>query len=215
MLIIILAILFVIYLFTLSGNKLNTSITKIMRVFVFVLLPVLITLLTLSDFNIYPRGYWVTKGLFWAVAILMIILFGLGNKSALSKIERLVYGLFFYLPLAFILFLFIPFLGIGYGLLFYVSFIGDSSFIVYSDKNIRVQKQGVRFLGPDPPLEIYVKDGIFSHRDTVLPMKYNDKNDSLRVRRLNDSTYFLIHYSPDNWQIPSGSEEFRFSIRPK
>jgi hypothetical protein len=70
-------------------------------------------------------------------------------------------------------------------------------------------------MGPDPPLEIYVKDGFFSHKDTVLPMGYNAENDSLKVSKLNDSTYFLIHYAPDNWQVPDRFEEFMFSIKPK
>lgn len=218
MLIIILTIFLIIYLLTLgtmSGGKLNTTSTKIIRAFLFALTPVLIVLLIISRFNIYPRGYWVTKGIFWVVFFLMMILFGLGNKSVISKIERIVYGFFFYLPLGFIPILLIPFIGMGFALYIYVSFIGDKSLIVYSDQNIRVQKQGIRFLGPDPPLEIYVKEGFFSHKDTVLPVGYNIQKDSLGVRRLNDSTYILIHYSPHNWQVPSGSEEFIFSIKGK
>src|SRR5687768_16077226 len=148
MLIILLAALLLIYLFTIwtgSGNKLSTGITKTLRVLLFVLAPVLITLLVISQYNIYPRGYWFTKGTFWVVIFLMIILFGLGNKSVLSKIERIVYGFFFYLPLCFIPLMLIPFFGIAFALIFYVSFIGDG-FIVYADENIRIQKQGIRFL---------------------------------------------------------------------
>jgi hypothetical protein len=216
MLIIIIAILLIIYLITLltrSRNILNASTTKIIRVFLFVLTPVLIILLIISHFNIYPRGYWVTKIIFWVVIVLTMVLFGLGDKSTQSKIERIAYGFFFYLPLGCIPFLLVPFIGIGTALLFYVSFIGDKSFILYSDENIRIQKQGIRFLGPDPPLEIYVKEGLFSHMETVLPMGYNADDDSLRVRRLNDSTYLLTHYAPDNWQVPAGFEEFKFSIK--
>lgn len=217
MLIIILAALLLIYLFTIwagSGNKLSTGITQTLRVFLFVLAPVLIILLVISQYNIYPRGYWVTKGIFWVVIFLMIILFGLGNKSVLSKIERIVYGFFFYLPLCFIPLMLIPFFGIAFALVFYVSFIGDG-FIVYADENIRIQKQGIRFLGPDHPLGIYVKEGLFSHKDMDFPIGYNDKTDSLRVRRLNDSTYFLIQYAPDSYETPEGFKEFTFSIKPK
>lgn len=215
MLIIILGFIFVIYLLTLisGGRKLNIQTTKIIRIFLFVLSPILITLIIISQINIYPRSYWVTKVLLWIVVFLMMILFAIGNRLAINKYEKIVYRFFYYLPLGFIPFLLIPIIGVGTALLFYVSFIGDKALIVYSDESIRIQKQGIRFLGPDPPLEIYVKYGLFSHKDTVLPMGYNDKNDSLKVQRLNDSTYLLIHYSPDNWQVPSGFEEFKFSIK--
>ncbi len=218
MLIIILAALLLVYLFTIwagSGSKLNTGTTKIIRVVLFVLAPVLIILLTISQFNIYPRGYWFTKGMFWIVFFLMMILFGLGNKSVVSKIEKIVYGFFFYLPLGFIPIILIPFIGAGIVLIFYVSFIGDRSFIVYSDETIRIEKQHVRFMGPDPPLDIYVKEGLFSYKDTALDIEYNTKNDSMRVRRLNDSTYLLIHYAPDSWRVPEGFEEIKYSIKPK
>src|SRR5438128_215443 len=132
MLIAIIVLTLLIYLLpilTRSRNKLSIRATKIIRVFFFVLAPVLIAVLIFSQFNIYPRGYWVKKGLFWIVVFLMMILFGLGNKSALNRLERIVYGFFFYLPLGFIPLLLIPFIGPGVALLFYVSFIGDSSFI--------------------------------------------------------------------------------------
>ena len=218
MLFIILAVIAIIYLLTLftrSGRKLNARATRIIRVFLFFLAPVLIALLVISQYNIYPRGYWVTKGIFWVVFLLMMILFGLGNKSSLSKAERIIYRFFFYLPLGFIPFLLIPFIGIGTALLFYTSFIGDKSFILYSDENIRVQQQYIMFLGPAPPLDVYVKDGLFCRRDTVLPVMYNDRKDIIRVIRLNDSTYSLIHYSPDNWAVPAGFEEFKFSLKSK
>jgi hypothetical protein len=218
MLFIILAAIAVIYLLTLftrSGRKLNANTTKIIRVFLFVLAPVLIALLVISQYNIYPRGYWVTKVIFWVVFLLIMILFGLGNKSSLSKVERIIYKFFFYLPLCFIPFLLIPFIGIGTALLFYTSFIGDKSFVLYSDEHIRIQQQYVTFMGPGPPLDVYVKEGLFCHRDTVLPLNYNDRKDSILVTRLNDSTYSLIHYSPDNWAVPAGFREFKFSVKSK
>lgn len=215
MLIIIIGLILSIYLLTMTGSKLTIRATKFVRVFLFVIAPVLVVILIVSQFNVYPRGYWVTKGFFWVVIFLMMALFGLGNKSTINKFERIIYRFFFYLPLGFIPLLLIPFIGGGIAALFYVSFIGDKSFIIYSDENIRIQKQGIRLLGPDPPLEIYVKNDFFSHKDTILPMGYNDNTDSLSVLRLNESTYSLIHYSPNNWQVPTGSEEFKFSIDPK
>jgi hypothetical protein len=214
----LIALLLLIYLlsvFTSSERKLNIQTTKIIRASFLVLAPFLIALLILSRFNIYPRGYWITKILFWTVIFSMMILFRFGNRSTLNKFERILYKFFFYLPLGFIPLLFIPFLGGAIALLIYVSFIGDQSFIVYTDDNIRIEIQGVRFLGPDPPLEIYVKDGLFSHKDTILRMGYDSEKDSLSVRRLNESTYSLIHYSPDNWQVPAGFEEFKYSLIPK
>ena len=218
MLIVILVFIAIIYVLTLlirSGSKFNARTTNTIRVFLFVFAPVLTALLILGQLNIYPRGYWFTKGLFWIVVSLMMILFGLGNRSTFSKLEKVVYGFFFYLPLAFLPFLLVHVIGIGTALLFYVSFIGDSSLILYSDDHIRVQQQYIKFLSPNPPLEIFVKDGFFSHRDTVLAVMYSDKTDSLSVRQLDDTTYSLVHYAPESWEVPGGSEEFRFSIRSK
>lgn len=217
MLITIIGFILAIYLVTLvsGGRKLNIQTTKTVRVFSLVLSTVVIALLIMGQFNIYPRGYWVAKGLFWAAVYLMMILFAFGNRLVIYKIERIVYGLFFYLPLGFIPLLLIPVIGFGTALLFYVSFIGDKSFIIYSDKNIRIEKQDVRFMGPDPPLEVYLKTGLFCHKDTILPMGYNSKKDNIKVNRVNDSTYSLIHYSPDNWKVPNGFEEFRFQIKTK
>jgi hypothetical protein len=216
--IIILTVIAFIYLLAAvvpAEKKFSINATKTIRIFLFVLSPALIALLVLSRFNIYPRGYWVTKGIFCTVVILMMILFGLGNKSGLGKFERIIYGFIFYLPLGFIPLLLIPFLGAGIMLLFYVSFIGDGSFILFADENIRVEKAGVRFMGPDPPMAIYVKDGLFSYKDTVLPVMYDEMKDSLRVELVNDSTYFLTHIAPDSWQVPEGFTVYKYSMKSK
>ena len=215
MLIIVVSTLLSIFLLTLCttrGKKFKIATIRILRFFFVVFAPVLITLLIVKQFNIYPRGYWVTKVLFWVVFFLIMILFAFGSKSVMGKVERIIYRIFFYLPLWVIPFLSIPFIGGGTALLFYVSFIGDKSFIIYSDDHIRIERQGIRFMGPDPPLEIYVKNGLFSNKDTVLPIHYNGEEDSLRVTKLNDSTYLMVHFAPDNFNVPGGIEEFRFSI---
>ena len=215
MLVIVISALAIIYMLTIytgSGNKLSARATRIIRISLFILAPVLIALITISRYNIFPRGYWVTKAIFWSVIFMIMVLFGLGNRAALGKIERSIYKFFYFLPLAWIPFLLIPFFGFGVGIVFYVAFIGDESFIKYSDENIRIQKTGIRFLGPDSPLAIYVKDGLFAYKDTVFSTGYNAAKDSVHVRRLNDSTYFLIHYAPDNYQVPTGFEEYKFYI---
>lgn len=218
MLVIIISIAVAIYFITIttgSGNKLSSRATKIIRVVLFVLATALVVIMAVTHLNIYPRGYWVKKGLFWIVVFLMMVLFGFGNRSLVKGLERIIYGIFFYLPLWVIPFLLIPLIGPAIGLEFYVSFIGDKSVVVFSDENIRIEQQYIRFLGEDPPLEIYVKHGFLSSKDTVLPIMYNDKKDSIRVVKLTNSTYTLTHYSPDNWEVPDGSEQFNFSLKSK
>jgi hypothetical protein len=218
MLIIILAILFLIYLLTLmkgSIGRLNPQYTQFLRISLFISAPILIIVLIISRYNIYPRGYWFPRVLFWVVVFQLLILFGFGHRSKLSWIETKIYGFFFFAPLCFIPLLLIPFLGIAMALVFYVSFIGDKSFIIYSDRNIRIENEGIRLLGPDPALGVYVKEGVFCFKDTILTDGYDVQNDRLNVRKLNDSTYLITHYSPDNWQIPNGSEEFKYTLPSK
>jgi hypothetical protein len=145
----------------------------------------------------------------------MMILFELGNKSIIVNFERTIYKFFFYLPLAFIPLLLIPFFGIGISLIFYVSLIGDKSMVLYSDQKIRIEQQYIRFMGPDPQLDIYVKDRFFSYQDTTVPFTFNEMTDTLSVLKLDDSTYLLGHSSPKNWEVPTGYEEFRYSIDNK
>ena len=215
MLIIILAVLFIVYLLTLmkgSIGRFNPQLTQLLRISLFILTPVVTGIIIISTHNIFLRGYWFPRIFFWVVVIQMMVLFAFGDRDKLSWIESKVYGLIFYLPLCFIGFLLIPFIGIGFGLLFYVSFIGDNSFIIYSDQNIRIEKEGIEFMGPDPGLGVYVKEGVFCYRDTIFTNGYNEDKDRLSVRRINDSIYVFTHYSPGNEEIPGESEEFTYKL---
>lgn len=164
MLFTIIATIILIYILTLvskAHGKLSPKITHIIRISFFTLAPVLITILILRNYDTYPRGYWFTKILFWTVFFLMMILFGVCNKTIVTKFERVIYGLVFYLPLLYIPVLFVPFIGIGMFLLFYTDFIGDNSKIVYADSNIRLEQKYIPLLGPAPPLVVYTKRGLF------------------------------------------------------
>ena len=98
--------------------------------------------------------------------------YGLCNREYFTAIERTAYKVIFFLPLLFfLLFLFVPFLGIGYGLLFYVKFIGGNNFILYNDNNIRIEQSSIRFMGPNPRPILYVKKNITSFQDAYFAVR--------------------------------------------
>lgn len=215
MLFIILTTFGFIYLLSLFSDLrggLNGPVTRILRVALWFAVPLLITLLILRQYNIYTRGYWATRIFFWSVLLLIMLLFAFGNREAVKGTERLIYRIIFILPLASLALLPIPFFGVGIHLKIYITLIGDPSMVLYTDEKIRVEQQFVRFMGPNPPLDIYVKDRLFSYRDTVIDCQYGDKEDSLRVSQLNDSTYRLVHYAANNWRVPDKYEEFTFTL---
>ena len=215
MIVIILSTLILIYFFSIPAVrpvKFGRPVGLTCRIILLVAVPLLMALLVAESYNIYPGQYWVTKLIFWLVVFSCMIAYGLCDRSYFASFERMVYKIIFFLPLAFLLFLFIPFLGIGYGLRFYVSFIGDSKFILYNDNEIRIEQPYIRFLGPDPQPVLYVKKNLMSFQDTTLPFNYNDEKDKIVVTRRGDSSYTIILKSPDNRQVPAGTDTFYYDL---
>jgi hypothetical protein len=216
MIFIVLLFLILIYLFSIPKvrkAKFGRPTTLTLRVIIFVATLLLVTLLAAETYNIYPRQYWITKGLFWLVIFSCMSAYGLCSNHYITTFERVIYKVIFFLPLLFLLFLFVPFIGVGYGLLFYVRFIGDNNFILYSDNKIRIEQPYIRFMGPDPHPILYVKKQFTSFQDTTLPFGYDEEKDKIEVITQGDSAYIVILKSPDNWQVPTGTDTFLYNLK--
>ena len=206
----------IIYFFSIPivrKQKLGNKVIRVLRIIIFIATPLLAAILIAQSFNIYPRGYWFTKGVFWLVIFSCVSLYGLCKKEFFWAYERMIYKIIFFLPLLFLIFLFVPIIGIGYGLIFYVKFIGDDKLILYNDKNIRIEQPYIRFMGPNPQPILYVKQKLISYQDTLLPIGYDDAKDTIVVKRLSDSTYTITFKSPNNWQVPTGSQSFQYNLK--
>lgn len=218
MIFIILTALLLIYLFSIPkvwAAKFGRKVVLALRIIILVATPILIALLFAETYNIYPREYWITKGVFWVVIFSCLSVYGLCNREYLSNLERTVYKIVFFLPLAFFVFLLVPFIGVGYGLLFYVKFIGDNKFVLYSDDKIRIEQPYIRFLGPDPQPILYVKNKLTSFQDTTLPFGYHEETDKIEVTKQANSSYTILLKSPNNWRVPDGIDTFYYSLRYK
>jgi hypothetical protein len=211
MLIIAVVGLIFIYVLTLAfKNKVSfsTPVTRGLRLVQLTLLLTLMALFLLSLYNTYLRNYWIPKIIFWLWFILVMLLFGFGNKKNIYKFENLSYKILFFLPLTFIPLLIIPFIGIGIALRFHVSFIGDNSMILYSSNNIRIEQSYIRFMGPDPPIEIYTKKNLFSYKDTILPIQFNEKLDSLKVTEFASDSIKIAYFKNPKSDLAVPVEEF-------
>lgn len=192
--------------------KFGANVALTLRIIIIVATPILLTLLILEKYNIYPRQYWIIKGLFWLLCFSCMTAFGLCSREYFRTFERAIYKIIFFLPLFFVLFLFVPFIGIAYGLVFYVKFIGDNKFILYNDNEIRIEQPFIRFLGPNPQPILFVKKELTSFKDTTLPFGYDEAKDKIEVTKNSDS-YIIILRSPNNWQVPTGTDTFHYKLR--
>jgi hypothetical protein len=216
MIIVVLFILILIYLFSIPKirkAKFGHSAALTIRLIVILSAIILLALLVAETFNVYPRQYWDTKVFFWLFIFSSMSAYGLCNSKNFTRFERVVYKTVFFLPLVFLLFLLVPFIGVGFGLLFYVKFVGDNKFILYSDKNIRIEQPAIRFMGPNPHPVIYVKKKLTSFQDTALPFGYDESKDKIEVTNRGDKSYVIILRSPDNWQLPTGVDSFRYNLK--
>ena len=218
MIFIILTALILIYLFSIPNirrTKFGRKVVLTLRIIIVVAAPILIALLFAETYNTYPREYWITKGIFWIVVLSCLSAYGLCNRQHLSNLERAIYKVLFFLPLVFLVFLLVPFIGIGCGLIFYVKFIGDNKFVLYSDNQIRIEQPYIRFLGPDPQPILYVKNKLTSFQDTTLPFRYHEETDKIEVTKQGNSSYTILLKSPDNWQVPDGIDTFYYHLQHK
>ena len=107
MIFIILTALILIYLFSIPKirtPKLGRKVVLTLRTIILLATPILIVLLFAETYNIYPRHYWVTKGLFWLVILSCMSAYGLCYRQYFSNSERAVYKVVFFLPLFFFCF---------------------------------------------------------------------------------------------------------------
>jgi hypothetical protein len=216
MIVIFLLILSLIYLFSIPKirkAKFGRPIALTLRLILFLAIPLLVALLIAETYNVYPKQYWFTKGLFWLVLFSCLTAYGLCNRKYFTTIEWVIYKVIFFLPLLFLLFLFVPFIGIGFGLIFYVKFIGDNKFILYSDDKIRIEQPYIRFMGPDPQPILYVKNQFTSFQDITLQFGYHEETDKIEVIKQRDSSYMIILKSPNNWRVPDGVDTFFYKLR--
>ncbi len=212
----VLIVLLLIYLFSIPKvrkAKFGRSVALTTRSIIILSGTILLTLLIADTYNIYPRQYWFTKAIFWLFIFSCMSAYGLCNTKNFATFERVIYKAIFFFPLVFLCFLLVPFIGIGFGLLFYIKFIGDNKFILYSDNNIRIEQPSIRFMGPDPQPILYVKKGLISYQDTTLPFRYNELKDSIEVVRREDSSYTVVLKAPDNWEVPTGTATFLYYLR--
>lgn len=198
-----------------NGYRLGKPAIRVLRIVNYTLVLTLVIVLIAADYNIYPRWYWFTKVLFCLALFSCMLMYGLTQRVFLKKLEALVYGIIFYVPLLFVVFLFVPFLGFLIALFIYTNFIGHTSFILYNDNRIRIEKPYIRFLSPDPRPVIYVKQGLTAYKDTELPTGYDDRKDAIIVKRVSDNSYVIVVKSPDNWQVPTGEETIHYTVGEK
>jgi hypothetical protein len=218
MLYLIITILTIIYIFSIPvirKKKFGNRTISTLRIIVFSATALLVVILIAESYNIYPREYWFVKGLFWVIVFSCMIIVGLCKTESINSIEKRIYRIIFFLPLIFVIFLLIPFVGVAYGLFFYVKFIGDKEFILYNDNQIRIEQPFVRFLGPNPQPIIFIKNELTCYKDTTLPFGYDDAKDKIDVIKNDDTTYKITIKSPNNWQIPSGTESFIYHLKNK
>ena len=218
MLFIILTILATIYCASITvvrKRKFGFKVVKALRIIIFIATPILAATLAAKSYNIYPREYWFTKGIFWLVFFSCMSTYGLCKSELLGKYERTIYKIVFYLPLIFLIFLLVPFIGIGYGLIFYVKFVGDNKFVLYSDNKIRIEQPYIRFMGPNPQPIVYIKQKLISYQNTILPIGYDDEKDTMEVKINSDSTYIITFKSPNNWQVPTGTQSFQYNLKKR
>lgn len=218
MLFIILTILMTIYFASIPvvrKRKFGLNVIKTLRILILIATPILVATITAQSYNIYPRWYWFTKGIFWLVFFSCMAIFGLCKSDLLGKFERTIYRIIFYFPLVSLLLLLVPFIGIGVGLIFYVQFVGDNKFVLYSDNKIRIEQPFIRFMGPNPQPIVYVKQKLTSYQDTTLPIGYDDVKDTVEVKISNDSTYNITFKSPNNWQVPTGTQSFLYNLKDR
>jgi hypothetical protein len=216
MIFLVLIVLLLIYLFSIPKvrkAKFGRSVALTTRSIIILSGTILLALLIAETYNIYPRQYWITKGIFWLFIFSCMSAYGLCNTMNFATFERVIYKTIFFLPLIFLCFLLFPFVGIAFGLLFYVKFIGDNKFILYSDNNIRIEQPYIRFMGPDPQPILYVKKGLISYQDTTLPFSYNELKDNIEVVRRDDFSYTVVLKAPDNWEVPTSTATFLYHFR--
>jgi len=216
MIFVFLFILLLIYLFSIPKvrkAKFGRSVALTTRSIIILSGTILLTLLMAETYNIYPRQYWVTKGIFWLFVSSCMSAYGLCGAKNFATFERMIYKTIFFIPLIFLCFLLVPFIGIGFGLLFYVKFIGDNKFILYSDNDIRIEQPSIRFMGPNSQPIIFVKKNLISFQDTTLPWGYDEAKDKIEVTNRGDASYMIILTSSDNWQVPTGIDTFRYKLR--
>lgn len=198
-----------------NRHRLSKPATRVLRIVNYMLMLALAVVLFAADYNIYPRWYWFTKVLFWLTFFSCMLMYGVAPKKLLKRIERIFYGIIFYSPAVFVISFVVPLIGFVFGMILYVNFIGDSSFILYNDNRIRIEKPYIRFLGPDPRPVIYVKQGLTAYKDTELPTGYDDRKDTIIVKRVSDNSYVIVVKSPDNWQLATGEETIHYTIGEK
>lgn len=188
-------------------------VTNALRLVQLTALPLFIILLILSEYNIYLRGYWAPKIIFWVWFLSAMLLFAFGIKKEFYKIEKIVYKILFFLPLMFFPLVLIPFIGGGIIVLFYASFIGDNSMILYASDNIRIEQSYVSFMGPPPTIDIYSKNNLFSYKDTTLDIQFSEKFDSIKVQELSSDSIKILYFKgrANGWAEPVEEHSIRLN----
>jgi hypothetical protein len=107
----------------------------------------------------------------------------------------------------------IPFIGGGIIVLFYASFIGDNSMILYASDNIRIEQSYISFMGPAPPIDIYTKNNLFSYKDTTLDIQFSEKFDSIKVQELSSDSIKILYFKghTDGWAEPVEEHSIRLN----
>jgi hypothetical protein len=123
-----------------------------------------------------------------------MLLYSFANKKDLYRIEKTIYEVLFFLPFGFIPLVLIPFVGAGIILRFHESFIGGDSMILYSSDKIRIEQSYITFMGPVPPIDIYIKNNLFSYKDTTLDIQYNEKFDSIKVQEFSPDSIKILYF---------------------
>jgi hypothetical protein len=214
MLIFILTLWIFTYILYFSGKKnlfrLDYQKMKILKVFHFGLLGILLLLGFLANQDTYVRGFYTTKILIWIFIFSAVILFVFGESSLQKRIERIYYSLYFYFPIAMIPLWFIPFLGWGINLWVVANTISFYSDIKYLDEKYRIQHIPRGFMAPASPPDLFVKTGILEYLEKPLEMHYLPDCDSIKIKEIKQSGILISFYHHGS---PSIENPFNLNVR--
>ncbi len=178
--------------------RLKPKISKAIKYLHFATLLVCLTVLFLySNFNLGLRGLWTTRVFIIVTLLTGIFFIIISDKTINSKLERIYFEVFSYLPIITGFFLYIPFLGIVLTVSLFGQLTSPADKIYYDDKAIRVQSSFVGILGP-PVIDIFQKKGILEKHIYHTNFSTYDI-DSLQIHYDSDSTR-IVFYSSSEFQ---------------
>jgi hypothetical protein len=172
--------------------RLTKKVSKTIKyVHYFTLFVALTIVLTYFQYGVGLRGLWTTRT-FAIIALFTGVFFNfVAEKTMLSKIEKVYFKLFSFLPTVTGIILCIPFLGVVIVVTLLGRIFEPANKIYYEDDNIRIQSTFRGVLAPKQ-IDFFTKR-MFTEKYLYVPNFYCSDNDSIAVHYDNDSTRIFIY----------------------